>query len=358
MHPAPARSVQIIPVDTAADIERYIDFASEVYRDNPYWVAPDRHFQTAQLTGQIPQAAHCKMQPFIAEQDGRIVATVMAVRDDNFNEHWKQQAGHLLLFEAVPDSGAAVYALLDAACRWLREQGCEFARFSFLIGWSLPPTTDAYDRQPSFAHGFNPPYYHRLIKDVLFFTEKGIVQYEVEFSDELGARYQTYMAEGERTGIQIKPWDFSRLEEETARFNALYNETFAEHWGAPQMTVDEMLPWTVGLREMLVPEFNLWAEVNGQLAGGIFAPPDVNQLMKGQELDHGMLLCIGVKKPFRGKGVNLALGARCYSEMMRKGYKRGSYTVVLDDNWPSRKTALKLGCHVTRNFVVYRRDLA
>src|SRR5207253_1749811 len=138
-------------------------------------------------------------------------------------------------------------------------------------------------------------------------------------------RYRGYITQGDRAGIRVTTWDFSRLEQETERFNALYNETFAEHWGAPQMLVEEMLAWTAGLRDLLVPDFNLWGELNGELAGGIFAPPDVNQLMKGQALDHGLLLCIGVRKPFRGKGVNLALGARCYLSMIEKGYKRGSY---------------------------------
>ena len=33
------------------------------------------------------------------------------------------------------------------------------------------------------------------------------------------------------------------------------------------------------------------------------------------------------------------------------------YTLVLDDNWPSRRTAESLGARVTGNFVTYRRDM-
>ncbi len=43
--------------------------------------------------------------------------------------------------------------------------------------------------------------------------------------------------------------------------------------------------------------------------------------------------------------------------MIERGYKTGSYTVVLDDNWPSRRTAEKLGARVTRNFNVYLKEL-
>jgi hypothetical protein len=43
--------------------------------------------------------------------------------------------------------------------------------------------------------------------------------------------------------------------------------------------------------------------------------------------------------------------------MIERGYRSASYTVVLDDNRPSRRTAEKLGGRVTRNYVTYRRDL-
>jgi ribosomal protein S18 acetylase RimI-like enzyme len=76
-----------------------------------------------------------------------------------------------------------------------------------------------------------------------------------------------------------------------------------------------------------------------------------------QEIDHVVLLVIGVKQGYRGRGINLALAARSYLSIIARGYKTGSYTVVLDDNRPSRRTAEKLGARVTRNFNVYRKEL-
>ena len=71
-----------------------------------------------------------------------------------------------------------------------------------------------------------------------------------------------------------------------------------------------------------------------------------------------MLNTIGVKQPYRGRGINLALAAKSYLAMIARGYKTGSYTLVLDDNWRSRRTAEKLGGRVTRNFVTYRKEFA
>ena len=68
-------------------------------------------------------------------------------------------------------------------------------------------------------------------------------------------------------------------------------------------------------------------------------------------------LGIGVRKLARGQGVNLAMAARCYLELIARGATHLSYTLVLDDNWPSRRTAEKLGAQVCANYVTYRRSL-
>jgi ribosomal protein S18 acetylase RimI-like enzyme len=131
---------------------------------------------------------------------------------------------------------------------------------------------------------------------------------------------------------------------------------------------------TVELKDLLVFDFMVFAEADGQTVGAVYSVPDLNQAlqrMRGkvleehfpefqqylQEVDHGVLLVIGVKKEYRGRGINLAVAAKSYLAMIERGYTTGSYTVVLDDNWPSRRTAEKLGGRVTRNFDIYRKDL-
>jgi len=67
-------------------------------------------------------------------------------------------------------------------------------------------------------------------------------------------------------------------------------------------------------------------------------------------------LGIGVHRAARGRGVNLGMAAYTYLELARRGYSHLSYTLVLDDNWPSRRTAEKLGAYVCANYLVYRRN--
>jgi hypothetical protein len=68
------------------------------------------------------------------------------------------------------------------------------------------------------------------------------------------------------------------------------------------------------------------------------------------------VLAIGVKAQARGRGVNLAMAGYGLLELVRRGAQYVSYTLVLDDNWPSRRTGEKLGGQVCANYMVYRRN--
>ncbi len=367
--------MQIRLLRTSEEAAACIKFWDEVYRNWPCWVPPDPHHFGLLLTGRGPAAANALVQTFYAEEDGSIVASVTAVRDETYVQHRNEQMGHLLFFEALPNQDEAVDEVMKAACEWLKSRGCQAARLSLLPGWQLPPTIDAYEVVPTLFHTYNPPYYHAYIKSAAFRTEQGCVEYQVAFTPELARRYSEMVKRGSEAGVRLRTWDLDHLEEENSLFTRLFNETFRSHWGFMPLSTEVMKELTIGFKDMLIRDFLLFAEVDKEPVGFVYAVPDINQAfhrMRGKpieenlrdfetclrKIDHGVLLVIGVKESQRGRGVNLAMAARSYLGMMARGYKSASYTVVLDDNWPSRRTAEKLGARVTRDFNIYRRDLA
>lgn len=368
--------MQVRRLQSHDDFERYVDFSEEVYRQNPYWIPPDRHHLISVLSGEGQDIAQCRVQPFCVERDGRIVAALTAVVDDVYNRHWNERTGHLLFFEAMQGFETDVAALFGAAFDWLRTQGCEAARASFLYGWQLPWTIDAYDAVPTAFHTYNPPYYHSYAKNAGFSTEHGMVQYEITFTPELAGRYRDMIASATAGGITLRSWDFERLNEESTLFAELLNDTFGDHWGAPRFSAPQMQGFAAAMKDLgAPPDFFGFAEAERAAVGFVFALPDLNQALhrtRGkpapdstaefsralQEIDHGVLLIIGVEEDQRGRGISLALAARVYLAMIERGYKSASYTVVLDDNWSSRRTAEKLGGYVARNFIIYRKELS
>jgi len=367
--------MQVRLLRTSEEASACLKFWQEVYRSWPCWVPADPHHFEALLTGRGPAAANAAVQTFYAQEGEGMLASVTAVRDETYVQHRDEQMGHLLFFEALPNQEAAVDEMMKAACEWLKSRSCEAARFSLLPGWQLPPTIDAYEVVPTLFHTYNPPYYHSYIKSAGFRTEHGCVEYRVAFSAELSRRYDEMIKRASDAGLRLRTWDLSRLDEENRLFTQLFNETFQSHWGFMPLSPEVLGELTIGLKDMLVRDFLVFAEVDGEPVGFVYAAPDLNQAfhrMRGKpieenlrdfqtclrEIDHGVLLVIGVRKSQRGRGINLAMAAKSYLSMMERGYKTASYTVVLDDNWPSRRTAEKLGARVTRNFNIYRRDLA
>ncbi len=366
--------MEVRSLSTPEELKRYIDFGDEVYRSYPTWVPPDAHHLTQLLSGEGGFGPASQIQAFLAEEGDNVLATVTAFTDEAYNQHWNEATGHLFFFEALPSQDQAVESLIATACEWLRARGCNGARLSFLGGMQMPLTVDAYDGVPTIFHTYNPAYYHSYVKNSGFMTERGVVQYQIQFTPELAGRYQEMVDRATSSGVKLRSWDFDQLEKETETFARIANETFKAHWGFMLLPETVYRGLTFGLQDFLVPDFTLFAESDGQIVGFVYSLPDLNQAfhrMRGKnleenfselqqhlkEIDHGVLLIIGVLESYRGGGVNLALAAKSYLAMIERGYKTGSYTTVLDDNWPSRRTAEKLGARVTRNFNIYRKDL-
>src|SRR5262245_42557225 len=101
-------SLNVRPLKTTEDLQRYVNFAEDVYRQNPYWVPTDAHHLINLLSGQSDYGPDSQIQAFCVEDSERILATVAAVRDEAYVRHWNDETGHLLFFEALPDQDQAV----------------------------------------------------------------------------------------------------------------------------------------------------------------------------------------------------------------------------------------------------------
>ncbi len=300
-----------------AELQRYTEFGHGVYRDIPQWVPPDSEHLVALLSGNGGFGSDSQIQAFWVEEGERVLATVTAVSDDRYNRRWHERLGHLLFFEALPDQNEAVETLMRTADDWFRARDCEAVRMSMLPGMQLPITIDAYDEVPTVFHTYNPPYYHSYIKNAGFRTECGVVQYQVTFTPELAERYRGMVERAEQSGVTLRSWDFDRMEAENETFTSLFNETFEHHFGFIPLPAEVMSGLTVGLKDFLVSDFTLFAEVEGTTVGFVYPLPDLNQVfhcMKGtviednfdefqqllQAIDHGALLIIGVQTSQRG----------------------------------------------------------
>jgi hypothetical protein len=313
------------------------------------------------LNGKGPFASGRRIRPFLVRDGAEISARAVAVIDQHYNHHWNERLGHIIMFEAMPDSLAATRMAMDAACEWLQKQGTEAARAGFGL-LEFPFAIDDYESLPPNVVRHNPPYYHSLLKDSGFETEKGWVDYKIEVRPELIARYQSALEAARRAGFNIVPLKDVAEQKRVPDFTDTWNDAFKLHWGATPFSAEEFtalfqLFAMTGALETSVLAFKGDSPV-GALLVDPYAP-DIATLKPGRALKDSEklnFLGIGVRESARGRGVNLAMAAYAFLKLIDRGAKFLSYTLVLDDNWPSRRTAEKLGAHVCANYMVYRRN--
>ena len=343
-------------------LEEFVRFRDHVYATRGASWQALVPLELPTLLGDGPFAERRRLQPLVARAGGEIVARVLAVVDSRYNQHWNDRLGHLVMFEALPGTRDAVRTLLDTACDWLAEQGVIAARAGFGM-LDMPFVVDEYELLPPVILRQNPAYYHALLKDAGFETEQGFVDYKIEVRPELIARWESALEAVRRAGYRIAPLGEVAETERAGLATALFNETFRAHWGFSPSTTAE----TALLHRLFAPtgflETSAIAYRGDEPAGSVTVVPDTSALAAlapGRQLaDAEKLnwLGIGVREPHRKRGVNLALAAHGFLTLARQGARFVSYTLVLDDNWPSRRTAEKLGAFVCANYVTYRRHL-
>jgi GNAT superfamily N-acetyltransferase len=362
-----AAKIRIERVGTREAFEQFARLPFAIYSGRDAWWPPDLQNEIDLLTGRALIAAHLDLCPICAWRNDRLVARVSAVINYRYNEHWADKLGQLIHFEALPDEDEAVAALLKEAVSWLARRGMKAARSGFAAFLDYPYAIDNYADLPSFLLRGNPDCYHRYFKNAGFFTEKGQVDYTASLTSEILERYQQMIEAAQRMGVALKSWREYGFAAAVDMWTDITNQAFAKHWGWNPITRPEVRPMLLPLAGTLVADLSVIAAAEDRPIGTVFSVPDLSgmlaQLKPGTRLNpergggtRGALINIGVLEDARSRGVARAMAARSFLTMARHQMRYAGYTLVLDDNWPSRRTAESLGARVTGNFVSYRGD--
>jgi len=316
------------------------------------------------LEGHGPFAQDRTVRPFLAVEGDRPLARAVAMIDRRYQRHWREPLGHVVMFEALPETREATRRVIDAACEWLAEHGAAAARAgSPHAPLDMPFRLDDDGLLPPMGMRQNPGYMNTLLKDAGFETERGWVDYRIDVNSELIARWESAREAVRRAGIDIVPLGEVPESRRVAEFTALWDECFAEHWGVPPGTEEEFALFLEMQGPTGVLETSMMAFREGRPIGVLWVAPEISALAALApdrvlgDAEKVNFLGIGVKREARGRGVNLAMAANAYLKLAGRGARCLSYTLVLDDNWPSRRTAEKLGAYVCASYVTYRRNL-
>ena len=375
--------ISIRNVGSKADRRAFVDFAWEVYRDDPHWVPPLKD----EVHGLIdpkrnPWFGHGVAALWLAEREGTIVGRISAQVDQLVQEHMGQGIGQWGMFEALDQEVAAV--LIATAEQWLREQGMTSALGPISISiWDEPGLLiKGFDQPPMVMMGHHRQEYATWIEAAGYAKAKDLLTYELDIRIEMIPIIDRLIKAGEANPrINIRTVDTSRFSEEAAIILNLLNDAWSDNWGFVPLTEAEIAYAAKKLKPIIYDDLVRIAEYDGEPVAFMITIPDINELIR--DLD-GRLFPFGwakllwrlrnprtsrVRVPLMGVAKKLQ-GSRLAGQLAfmmiehtrrvcvgKYGVTHGEFGWVLEDNQGMMSIAQLPGADTNHVYRIYEKKL-
>ncbi len=370
--------IQVRPVQGRGDFRTFLRLPWSIYRGDPSWVPPLLMDVKSTLdTRRNPFYAHAEIQLFLAFRDGRPAGRIASVVDSNYVSFQEDRAGFFGFFESVDDPAVAA-ALLDAAAGWLRERGMER-----VIGPANPSTNhvlgmlvDAFDRPPMVMMPYNPPCYPALCEGWGLAKVRDLYAYLAEATRPPTEKIQRVAAlVQKRNNVTVRSADTRHFDRELELVKTAYNDAWERNWGFVPWTDQEIEHLGRDIKTIADPKLVLLAFVDGEIAGFSLSLPNINQALKhvksgrlfplgllkllwhSRRIDEIRVAVMGVRRKFRGLGIEAVFYNETYFRATRDGIRRAELSWVLEDNYSMRNVAERWGVPQYKTYRVYQRDL-
>lgn len=373
--------VEVSRVVSSADRNAFIKFPWQIYRDDPAWVPPlileRKEFLDRK---KHPFYEHGDAALFLARRDGEIVGRIMASDDPHYNALHRSNVGCFGLFECIDDLEIAT-ALFEAAGTWLRDKGRDeiMGPIDYSTNYVCGLLVEGLQFPPTLLTAHNPPYYARLVE--AFGFTKTIDFYAWWFDEpENAARRLRRLAASlkKRHPATIRAGDLKNFRVEADRLREIYNEAWKENWGFVPFTEKEFQFMAKELKQLVVPEFTLVAEVADEPAGFILCVPDINVALKNingrlttwgipigltkllyykSRIRTARLIALGVKPKYRRGGIAEMLVLGIIEEAMIKRGFTGELSMTLENNHLINRFLSAIGARKYKTYRIYRRGL-
>ncbi len=369
-------------INSKADKLRFVRFLWDIYGADPNWV-PALEMDRMKLIDEIknPFYKHSEVAWFLAEDNGKIVGRIAAIINRNHNATHHDNTGFFGFFESV-NNQAVAKALFTEAESFLRSKG-----MTSVQGPANPSANDEYgllvdgfDRPPVLLTTYNPKYYIDLITANGYAKAKDMYAWLLNTKDSRSEKLvRVTTALQQRAQITIRSFDKKQFNREVSRIKQLYNEAWETNWGFVPLSDEEFDFVAADLKPIYDPELILFAEHNGETIGFALSLPDVNQAFragakipkgimnlpiglwnlftKKKAIDTVRIVILGLKKEFRGRGIDGMMYRETIDRAERAGYKYGEASWILEDNDAMNRACEMMNGKKYKTYRIYEKQL-
>lgn len=362
------------------DRNAFIKFPWRIYRNDPAWVPPLIFERKTFLDRKRhPFYQHGDAVLFLARRNGEIVGRIMASDDPNYNSLHESNTGCFGLFECIDDVEVAA-ALFKATDDWLRARGRVeiMGPIDYSTNYVCGLLIDGFEHPPTVLTSHNPPYYAGLIEHSGFSKAKDwYAWWFSEFPAPAERLRKIAIARAGKLGVKIRRINLKQIQEEGLRIRAIYNQAWEKNWGFVPFTEAEADHMANELKQLIVPEATLIAEVGERPIGFVIGVPDINvalQKINGRlttfglpiglikllyyqrKIRTGRLIALGVVEEYRRAGIAEMLVLRLMDEAFSRGFT-GELSMTLEDNVMVNRFIEAMGASKYKTYRIYRRTI-
>lgn len=350
-------STRVTAVESRSQLKSFILFPHRLYQGNPHWVPPLILDELDTLSpGRNPAFEQAEARLFLARRNGTIVGRIAAILSHAANRKYGTRNVRFGWFDCV-HSFEVAKSLLDAAAAWGRERG--MTTMTGPHGFTdLDPEgmlIEGFHERATISTIYNHPYYPLLVERCGFEKEVDYVEFQglVPIGTSLPDRMVT-LAEWSAKRNHWHLVKCSSAKEVGRKYGQklfdLLDESFEELYGTVPLTqkqkgyyIGKYLPFA---RPDLI---KIVCGEDGEMVGFMIALPSLAgafQKARGRLLPLGFLhilralrkvdsidfMLAGVRKQFRGKGIDLLMSLDMFRTAISRGVRTAESNPELETN--------------------------
>ena len=376
------RELEIRPVESRRDLDRFIRVPWPIYAADPHWVPPLIFERRQHLSSHNPYFEHARWRAWVAWRDGRPVGRISAQVDDLYLQRYPERTGFFGMLEAEPDP-AVFQALLGTAEGWLRGEGMERVQgpFNLSINQECGLLVDGFDTPPYVMMGHAPPYYGEALEAAGYAGVRDLLAYHYRLLPERSMpRVMQKLVARFKQRLQVRPLRRADLAREMETLRDIFNDAWSGNWGFLPYTAEEFRVMGKDLSLLVGEDMIQIAELDGEAVAFIVVLPNLNEAIRdlnGRLLPFGWARLLwrlkvrcpksgrvplmGVRKQYQNTRLGPALAFMVIDAaragVMRRGIRDLEMSWILEDNAGMRSILESAGATISKRYRIYQKTL-
>ncbi|NLV19790.1 MAG: hypothetical protein GXY51_09950 [Bacteroidetes bacterium] len=364
---------------SSQELREFIFLPEKVHNDDPNWLPPiymdEKNYFNKEKNKSFNYADTIM---YLAWKNNKPVGRIMGIINKRYNHINNENHGRFCFMECYDDK-KIFHALLTSIENWLRTNG--ISTIVGPLGFSDKDPQgfqiEGFEYPPFITAPVNSPYMYQYMEEEEGYEKKvDLVNYLAKMPDALPEVYVKVLSRIEKTE-NYKILEFhnkKELKQHIIPALELMNETFREIYGFVPLEDNEKKELAANYLPILDPKFIKMVKKDQELIGFAIGMPDVSPGIKacnGHLFPFGILkvmresrrskkllmLLGGVKKEFRGKGIDVLMGVKILESGIKQKMEIIDSHLVLENNVRMRSEYERIGGKVVKRFRIYQKAL-